>query len=56
MRAGPGTDNARLGIANDGDWLEVIGGPEEGGDFTWWFVRTADGTEAWVVEDFLQAP
>jgi hypothetical protein len=45
-----------LGLANDGDILDVISGPEEGGDFTWWFVRVEDGTEAWVVEDYLQAP
>lgn len=56
LRAGPGTDNARLGLANDGDILEVIRGPEEGGEFVWWFVRVEDGTEAWVVEDYLQAP
>ena len=57
LRAGPGTDNARLGLANDGDILEIISGPEEGGDFVWWFVRVVeDGTEAWVVEDYLQAP
>jgi uncharacterized protein YraI len=57
LRAGPGTDNARLGLANDGDILEIISGPEEGADFVWWFVRVVeDGTEAWVVEDYLQAP
>lgn len=56
LRAGPGTDNARLGLANDGDIMEIISGPEEGGDFTWWFVRVEDGTEAWVVEDYLQVP
>ncbi len=56
LRAGPGTDNARLGLANDGDILEIIRGPEEGGDFTWWFVLVEDGTEAWVVEDYLEVP
>jgi hypothetical protein len=56
LRAGPGTDNARLAIGQDGDVLEIIGGPEETGEYTWWQVRTADGTEAWVVEDFLLVP
>ena len=55
LRAGPGTDNARLALGNDGDVLEVIGGPEIAGDYTWWFVRAEDGTEAWVVEDYLEA-
>ena len=56
LRAGPGTDNARLAIGQDGDVLEIIGGPEEEADYIWWLVRTADGTEAWVVEDYLQLP
>lgn len=56
LRAGPGTDYARLAIGQDGDVLEIIGGPEQTGDFTWWQARTADGTEAWVVEDYLQVP
>lgn len=54
LRAGPGTDYARLAIAQDGAVLEIIDGPEESGDYTWWLVRTADGTEAWAVENFLQ--
>lgn len=54
LRSGPGTDNARLGVAYDGDVVEVVDGPEESGGFTWWFVRAADGTEAWLVEAFLQ--
>lgn len=56
LRAGPGTDNARVGITYDNETLEVIGGPEIGDGFTWWFVRAGDGTEAWVVEDYLQVP
>jgi len=48
-------DNS-LALVPDGTVLEVIGGPEEGNDYTWWQVRTADGTEGWVAEDFLQAP
>jgi len=56
LRAGAGTDNARLSWPSDGDVLEVIGGPEEGEGYTWWLLRTADGTEGWAVEDFLEAP
>lgn len=56
LRAGPGTDYARLGVGSDGDVMQVLGGPEEGSGFTWWFVRAPDGTEAWVAEDFLTPP
>ncbi len=58
MRAGPGRNNARLGVAEEGDdfQLLVLEGPrddENQEDYVWWFVRAPDGTEGWVVEDFL---
>lgn len=56
LRAGPGTDNARLAIANDGDILEIVDGPHIGASYVWWLVKTADGTEGWTVEDFLRLP
>jgi hypothetical protein len=56
LRAGPGTDNARLAIAQDDDVLEIVGGPEQSAEYTWWQVRMADGSEGWVVEDYLQLP
>ncbi|MFQ5612521.1 MAG: SH3 domain-containing protein [Anaerolineae bacterium] len=57
MRAGPGTNNARLGLAEDDTVLEVIDGPREDENlqsFIWWFVRHPDGTEGWVVQDFVE--
>ncbi|OQY36477.1 MAG: hypothetical protein B6243_03065 [Anaerolineaceae bacterium 4572_5.2] len=58
MRAGPGRNNARLGVAEEGDEIRilVLEGPrddENQEDYVWWFVRAPDGTEGWVVEDFL---
>lgn len=58
MRAGPGRNNARIGLAeeNDSVVLELLSGPKEdesGEDYVWWYVRHPDGTEGWVVEDFL---
>lgn len=58
MRAGPGRNNARLGVAEEGDDFRilVLDGPrddENQEDYVWWFVRAPDGTEGWVVEDFL---
>jgi len=58
MRAGPGRNNARLGVAEESDdvRLLVLDGPrddENQEDYIWWFIRAPDGTEGWVVEDFL---
>lgn len=53
IRGGPSTDNVRVQRAAEGTLMLVIGGPEEGGDYTWWEVRLLDGTEGWVAEDFL---
>jgi hypothetical protein len=53
VRGGPTADNIRLLTAPEGEVLLVIGGPEENGRFVWWQVRLADGTEGWVVADYL---
>lgn len=62
LRAGPGTNNARLVVAEADAVLPVIGGPnddeqgetdENGEVFQWWFLRAADGTEGWGRADFL---
>lgn len=63
LRAGPGTNNARLVVADADSILPVIGGPQEdeGGEtdeagavYLWWFLRNADGTEGWGRADFLE--
>jgi hypothetical protein len=62
LRAGPGTNNARLVVAEADAILPVIGGPnededgqtdEDGNPYVWWFLRNADGTEGWGRADFL---
>jgi hypothetical protein len=62
LRAGPGTNNARLVVAEADSILPVIGGPNEdeqgetdesGNVHVWWFLRHSDGTEAWGRADFL---
>jgi hypothetical protein len=53
LRGGPSTDNIRLSLVPEGEFLVVIGGPEEGSGFIWWQVRQEDGTEGWVAGDFL---
>lgn len=54
VRGAPGTDAVRLMRASEGTLMRVLGGPEEGGDFTWWQVRLTDGTEGWVAGAYLE--
>jgi hypothetical protein len=62
LRAGPGTNNSRLVVADADAILPVVSGPsedeqgetDEAGDvYEWWFVRNTDGTEGWGRADFL---
>jgi hypothetical protein len=57
VRAGPGTNNARLTVAAENSVIPVLDGPradENQQEFVWWFVRAEDGTEGWVVQDFME--
>jgi hypothetical protein len=56
VRAGPGTNNARLTIAPEGSLVLILEGPradENQDDYIWWFVRAEDGTEGWTVQEYL---
>lgn len=53
LRAGPSTDNLRLLLVPEGEYILVLGGPEEGSGFIWWQGRLEDGTEGWIAGDFL---
>ena len=58
MRAGPGRNNARVGIAEEDEnvILLVVNGPrldDNSEDYMWWYIQHPDGTVGWVVEDFL---
>lgn len=57
MRAGPGTNNARLGVVLDDGIVLILDGPradENQEDYVWWFIRDLEGNEGWVVQDFLE--
>jgi hypothetical protein len=57
MRAGPGTNNARVSVAPDDDIVLILDGPradENQQDFIWWYIRSSDGQEGWAVENFLE--
>jgi hypothetical protein len=57
LRAGPGTNNARLSVVQEEEAVLLLEGPradENQENYTWWFVRKADGEEGWTVQDYLQ--
>ena len=56
LRAGPGTNNARLNVAAEGSIILILDGPradENGQTYVWWFIRDETNNEGWVVQDFL---
>jgi len=54
VRGGPSTRNIALLVAEEGTVLLILAGPEDGDNFAWWQVRLLDGTEGWVVTDYLE--
>jgi len=38
----------------NGEILEVIGGPQDADELTWWQLRDPNGAEGWAAGDFLQ--
>ncbi len=53
VRNGPNTSNLPVTVAAEGSVILILEGPTAGGEYEWWHVRLANGTEGWVVEDFL---
>ncbi|GIK40854.1 MAG: hypothetical protein BroJett011_46870 [Chloroflexota bacterium] len=56
VRAGPGTNKARLTVALEDSRVLILKGPrkdENLGSYEWWFVRAENGTEGWVVQEYL---
>ena len=57
MRAGPGTNNARQFVGNEGSIVLILEGPkadENQENYVWWLIRNDAGEEGWAVQDFLQ--
>ena len=55
IRAEAHTNGERLDVANEGDTLLIVGGPEEADGYTWWFLRDESNAarEGWAVSDYL---
>lgn len=51
IRAVPGTDAALLTSANEGDQFTVTAGPQSAGGFTWYQIRSDDGSiQGWAAD------
>ena len=53
MRSGAGTTHARVKTLADGTLVELVGGPTEANNYTWWEIRDPAGITGWVADDFL---
>lgn len=55
IRAEAHTNGERLEVANEGELLLIVGGPEEADGYTWWFLRDEANAarEGWAVEDYI---
>jgi hypothetical protein len=55
VRTEPGVDKPAVDCLREGTQLVILGGPEEAGGLTWWFVKTPSG-DLWAAEDYLTEP
>ena len=53
LRSDPGPHYSRIKLIKDGSTLTIIDGPVDADGFTWWKVRTQEGTDGWAVSDYL---
>lgn len=53
LRQESNTTSPILQILADSTPLSVVEGPVENESYVWWKVRLEDGTEGWVVQEFL---
>ena len=53
MRADAGTGHAIVKTLAEGSVVEVIGGPKEANELTWWQVRDQTGVAGWVAAKYL---
>lgn len=52
-RFGPGTEYLTIRIAEDGEVMKVVGGPQVEDDLTWWRLQDTHGNVGWAVEDYI---
>lgn len=53
LRSEASTSGDIVTTLSNGDVVTVLGASQEADGFVWWPVRLEDGTEGWIVEDYL---
>ena len=53
FRTGPGTGNSVITVLPAGAQLQVIGGPQSAGGYTWWQLRSGTYGTGWAAGAFL---
>lgn len=54
VRSEPSTSGGLVTAANSGDRVVITGDPVDADDYTWYPIQLEDGTEGFVVADFLE--
>jgi len=54
MRVGAGTGYDRVKTVDEGTVLEVVGGPKEADNLTWYQVRDGSGATGWVAGEYIK--
>lgn len=55
MRAEAGTSSSQVKTLADGSVVEILDGPKEVDDYSWWQVRDEAGITGWVAGEYLEA-
>jgi len=53
MRFAPGLTQETVATLEDGTRIRITDGPEASDGYNWWQVKTEEGQEGWVAEDWL---
>lgn len=54
MRVGAGTGFDRVKTVDEGTVLEVVGGPKDADNLTWYQVRDSSGATGWVAGEYIK--
>jgi uncharacterized protein YgiM (DUF1202 family) len=55
MRSAAGTSASQVKTLANGSVVEILDGPQEANDYTWWQVRDEAGITGWVAGEYLEA-
>jgi hypothetical protein len=53
LRVAPGLTQETITTLEDGARLRVTDGPQSSDGYEWWQVKSEEGQEGWVAEDWL---